>query len=127
MTTERSASGDDAERFCLIAFRVMESAQTWSSRSRPLRENNVLAQQAEESLVLLSLLTGKHFRLEGAGRRIWELSDGSQTVDSIATAVCAEYDADRATVIQDAIELLADLAAEGLVEDRLRPDAGHTE
>jgi hypothetical protein len=43
------------------------------------------------------------------------LCDGQRTVDDIAQEVAAEYDAPPETVRADAVELLEELASEGLL------------
>jgi hypothetical protein len=75
----------------------------------------VLFQPADGSLVLLNLFDGRHFTLEQTGRRIWELSDGTRTVAEIVAAICAEYNAETVVVEADTLELLGELASDGLL------------
>jgi hypothetical protein len=77
----------------------------------------VLATRTGESVVLLDPRSGSYYSLDGVGARIWELSDGDHTVADITAALDAEYDAPAAAIESDALDLLRDLSAEGLVAD----------
>ncbi|MGO8871769.1 MAG: PqqD family protein [Acidimicrobiales bacterium] len=79
------------------------------------RRDRVMMQQVEGDSVLLDIDTGEYFSLNEVGGRVWELCDGTRSVESIADAICTEYDVERATAMRDADELLADLAGAGLV------------
>ena len=89
----------------------------WESRVRPVHSSDVLYQHADATVVLLNLARGQYFTLENTARRIWELTDGSRTVDDIITTICAEYSAERDVVESDTLELLTDLASEGLISE----------
>lgn len=49
------------------------------------------------------------------GARIWELCDGQRTVREIADALADEYDAAPEEILPDAVELIDELSAEGLL------------
>ncbi len=86
-------------------------------QSRPLRRPDVLAQTAGETVVLLTPGTGEYFTLNEVGGRIWDLSDGNRTVAEIAALVSDEYDAPIEQIQTDALELLAELTEERLMND----------
>jgi hypothetical protein len=67
--------------------------------------------------VLLDPQTGAYYSLDDVGARLWELCDGSRTRSETIAAICAEYDADPATVETDILSLLDELAREHLVEE----------
>jgi hypothetical protein len=90
---------------------------SWDDQSVPRRRASVATQQALHTLVLLDLLTGRYFTLEGSGDRMWELSDGSRTLADIVTEVAATFAAEPSTVRGDALELFERLTREGLVDD----------
>ncbi len=77
-----------------------------------------MMQQVEGDSVLLDIDTGEYFALNEVGGRVWELCDGTRSVESIADAICDEYDVERATAMSDADELLAGLAGAGLVVEQ---------
>ncbi len=83
--------------------------------SRLKRRDDILAQRASETQLLLNLSSGQYYALDEVGTRIWELCDGSRTVAEIAAVVGDEYDAPIDVIQADALELLEDLAGENLV------------
>jgi coenzyme PQQ synthesis protein D (PqqD) len=88
----------------------------WTAATRVRHAEDVLATKTGDTLVLLDSRGGEYYSLEGVGARIWELADGTRSVADIAAELDHEYDAPRTTIESDALELLFDLAAEGLVE-----------
>lgn len=58
---------------------------------------------------------GLLYPLNSVATRIWELADGSRSVDAIITALVDEFDADEATIRADALRFLDDLATAGLI------------
>jgi hypothetical protein len=87
------------------------------AESHPRRGEQVLARQAADSLVLLDPKSGEYFSLDGVGARIWELCDGTRSVEEITDVITSEYGEGRSTVESDVRELLGDLASERLVVD----------
>jgi hypothetical protein len=85
--------------------------------SRPLRRQDVLAQKAGDTLVLLTPDTGEYYTLNEVGARIWELVDGTVTVAEIAGVLAEEYEAPIEQIQADTLELLAELAAETFIRD----------
>jgi hypothetical protein len=85
--------------------------------SRPNRRSDILVQVAGDTVVLLTPDSGEYFTLNEVGGRIWELADGTRSVDQIATALVDEFEAPLDEVRADALDLLQQLAEEGLVAD----------
>ena len=85
--------------------------------SQPRRRDHVLAQKSGDAVVLLDSETGRYYRLDDVGARIWQLADGSRSVAAIGSVLADEYDAPAERIEADAIELLAELAAEELIVD----------
>jgi hypothetical protein len=75
----------------------------------------VLAQQAEDELVLLAVEEGSYFALNEVGARVWELCDGTRDVDQIQGIIGAEFDAPLDVIERDVRGLLEDLAEDHLV------------
>ncbi|HEY3283723.1 MAG TPA: PqqD family protein [Armatimonadota bacterium] len=92
-----------------------------NSNSVPSRREGVLTQEAEGTLLLLSLDDGQYFSLDEVGQRMWDLCNGVRTVRQIAEALALEYEATADTIEQDALGLLGELKADGLVELVPRP------
>lgn len=85
--------------------------------SRPGKPEHVLARRTEDSLVVLNPQSGQYYALDDVGARVWELCDGRRSVSELVAILCGEYDAAAATVQEDVLELLADLAEEDLVQE----------
>jgi hypothetical protein len=86
-------------------------------QSRPVRVERLLSHKGDEELVLLDPEDGSYYTLDEVGARIWELADGTRTAAQIAEALDAEFDAPLEEIQADLLELLAELAASGLVSD----------
>jgi hypothetical protein len=76
---------------------------------------HVLAEKVADTTVLLDPLSGEYFSLDEIGGAVWDLCDGSNSLQDIWTALTREYDAP-SSVDDDVGELVAALAGEGLVE-----------
>jgi hypothetical protein len=85
--------------------------------SRPTRRSDILAQAAGDTVILLTPDSGEYFTLNEVGGRIWELADGSRTVADIAALLVVEYEAPLEEIQADALEVLGELAEEGLIAD----------
>jgi len=88
-----------------------------TAASRPRRSDRVLKQEAEGSVVLLSIDSGAYFALDVLGGRVWDFCTGDLTVREMASCLETDYDAPAATIEEDLVELLSDLAREKLVHD----------
>jgi len=88
-----------------------------TATSRPRRSDRVLKQEAEGSVVLLCMDSGAYFALDVLGGRVWDFCAGDLTVREMASCLERDYDAAAATIEEDLVELLSDLAREKLVHD----------
>jgi hypothetical protein len=77
----------------------------------------VVEQRADDSLVLVHVDTGRFYSLEGTGDLIWHMCDGHTTLGDIIATVSSRFGTDPGTVRNDALELLGELAREGLIDD----------
>ena len=66
-------------------------------------------------LVLLDSRTGRYYKLDDVGARIWSLCDGERNAADIAAQLSDEYDAPPDVIAADALELLRDLVSERLL------------
>ena len=95
----------------------MESHSTYPCRRQvPWR---VLDTEA----LVVDVKAGLLYPLNSVGARIWQLSDGQQSVDDIVRRLAAEFDADEKTIREDAADFLRELRQRGLIslDDRPRP------
>ena len=82
---------------------------------RPARDTRVAFTRAGDSAVLLDPRSGNYFSLSEVGADLWELCDGDRTIDDIVLELGERYDAPSQTILEDALELLHELEAEGLL------------
>jgi hypothetical protein len=78
-------------------------------------KDQVSSDLAGES-ILLSLKTAKYYGLDQVGARIWELVQQPTPVTTVCDTILNEFDVDRERCERDVLELLRQLAAEGLIE-----------
>jgi hypothetical protein len=83
--------------------------------NRPQRTENVVARTLDGEAVLLDLASEEYYSLNEVGSRIWELADGEHSVGDMVEAIVTDYDAERAQVEEDVLDLLDELSREGLV------------
>ncbi len=84
-------------------------------RRRPAHGVTVIARDLGEELVLLDTRDEQYYSLDEVGAFIWQRIDGQRTVAELAAAVAVEYEAPEATIQQDTLEMLEQLASEGLI------------
>lgn len=71
--------------------------------------------ELEGEAVILDLGEGVYYGLDPIGAHVWSLLAEERTVAELRDRVVAAYDVDSATAEADLMELLAELAARGLV------------
>ena len=67
-------------------------------------------------VVILNLKAGVYHGLDATGARVWELLQQPRKVAEIRDVLLAEYDVEPERCERDLLELLADLAGNGLLE-----------
>lgn len=60
------------------------------------------------------------YTLSPVAARVWNLLDGSRSLDEVVDAICAEYDVDRETARRDLEELLVSLEEAKLLTETSR-------
>lgn len=75
----------------------------------------VLSTDLHNEGVLLDLATGEYFGLDEVGMDMWRLLTTSDTVEAARAALLAQYDVAADVLARDLDELIASLAARGLV------------
>lgn len=83
--------------------------------SRPRPRDGILRQEADGSVVLLCLESGRYYSLNLVGSRVWELCDGVRTLAEIAGQLAQEFDAPRPVIEADVLSLVGELLGEKLV------------
>ena len=77
--------------------------------------DQVSADLAGEAAIL-NLKSGVYYGLNAVGARIWSLIQEPKSVEDIRDAILNEYDVDPERCESDLLQLLQQLAAEGLIE-----------
>ena len=72
-------------------------------------------QALDTEALLVDVKGGLLYPLNTVGARIWELCDGTRSVDEIVVALAAEFDAPETTIRADAVEFIERLADAKLV------------
>lgn len=78
----------------------------------PIPHRQVAGRVIDDEAVLVLSETGDVQVLNETGARIWELADGTRTVDQIARAIADEYAVDFAQAAPDVLAFVQRLAAE---------------
>jgi Coenzyme PQQ synthesis protein D (PqqD) len=81
-----------------------------------IRRREVAAKVIDGEAILINLSTGLYYSMGKVGGRVWSLIEQSCNSEDIASAVAAEYDVPAATARADVANLVAQLAAENLIE-----------
>lgn len=84
--------------------------------SKATASDDVLVQEVGGESVLLDLASERYFGLDPVGTRIWALLGEHASLQAIADAMCAEFDAEPERIQSDLLALVAELAEAGLVK-----------
>lgn len=77
-----------------VSSRALDCSNIVESAVRPRRREDVIAQAMPDgSGVLVDPRSGSSYALNEAGRFVWELCDGTHTVDRMVEAMLERYDA----------------------------------
>jgi hypothetical protein len=76
---------------------------------------DVLSTPIGDSLMLLDLVSGVYYELEGVGARIWQLFDEQMTPAQVANQVSVEYGVSTTEASNDLADLLEELSTSKLV------------
>jgi hypothetical protein len=96
-----------------------------SDRERlPRRRNDVELRDDGHDTWLVSNETHATHRLNPTARAIWELCDGTTTLDELAGAICEIFDVPRDVAISDVREVVDQFSAADLVDwPGIRPES----
>jgi len=86
------------------------------SQSYPLRNPGVAFKRMLEEVVLLNLTTGVYYSSNETGADIWELCDGTVSIEHIISKMVELFDLEHEQAQEHLLEFLGDLEQEGLVK-----------
>lgn len=78
------------------------------------RNKNVAWRIIEGEAILVSAEESMLHSLDEVGTRIWELSDGTNTVRAIVNSICDEFEVDHQQAEADVIEFVNNLSSDKL-------------
>jgi len=82
---------------------------------RPIHTSNVASRVYGADAVIISPDEGMVRMLNPTATRIWQLADGSRSVEEIAAALTEEYEVERDQAQQAVAILLGELTEKGLI------------
>jgi hypothetical protein len=91
-----------------------ESVNAGDIYIKPSRD--IAARRMLDEMVIMSVKDSKVFSLNPVATCIWSAADGATTLrEIVARAVVSEFEVDADTAYQDAVELVEELAQEGIL------------
>lgn len=78
--------------------------------------SQVSSQFMDEETVILDVQEGAYYVLNPVGARIWELIATPKRVEEVIDTLMDEYEVEKDQCTREVMELLQDLAGQGLVE-----------
>jgi coenzyme PQQ biosynthesis protein PqqD len=72
----------------------------------PRRKEQVIAQKASNDFLLFNMDDGNYYSLNEVGARIWELCDGTHSIEEIIDTLAREYDEAKNVLAEDVVEFL---------------------
>ena len=70
------------------------------------RNDEPIAVEVDQTVVMMSLAQGMYFGLEGAGPRIWSLLERPHSAAELAAELVADFEVDEATCLRDVCDFL---------------------
>ncbi len=80
------------------------------------RNPNLVSTDMDGETVMMSIDKGAYFGIGGIGPDLWELLAAPQTIDSLVTAICAEYDVAASDARRDIEDFLGRMVQNDLVK-----------
>jgi hypothetical protein len=80
------------------------------------RNSDVIAAEADQDIVMVSIEKGLYYGVSDVGRAIWEAAQNPIKVSDLINDLMAAYDVDRTTCEQQTLSFLQDLLNEGLLQ-----------
>jgi hypothetical protein len=80
------------------------------------RDPEVLAAEADQDLVMVSIANGLYYGISDVAREIWEAIERPKKVSDLIDDLTGSYNIDRTTCKEETLSFLEDLRAEGLLK-----------
>lgn len=79
------------------------------------RNGDIIFSDMGEETVMMSIEKGEYYGLDAIGRRVWELLETTQTVSSLCSRLCEEFEVTQEQCSRDVLTFLQTLAEKDLI------------
>ena len=80
------------------------------------RNREMVHDYLDEHIVMMNIETGQYYRFNEVGTRVWELlENGTQSIETLADKIMAEFNAGRDQVISDIMAFATKSCDQGLI------------
>lgn len=84
--------------------------------TNPTKKNELVFNKLNDQLIIIDFKSSTQFhQVNEVGARIWELCDGHNTPDTMATTLAEEFEADIAEIKTDVLTFLEELKKNALI------------
>jgi hypothetical protein len=80
------------------------------------RDPDVIAAEADQDLVMVSIANGLYYGVSDVAREIWEAIERPKKISDLIDDLVGTYNIDRTTCKEETLSFLEDLRAEGLLK-----------
>ena len=80
------------------------------------RDHEVIAAEADQDVVMVSIANGLYYAVSDIAREIWEAIDRPKKISDLIDGLTATYDVDRRMCEEETLSFLEDLRTEGLLQ-----------
>lgn len=80
-----------------------------------LNEEEVVAKLIEDEAILINLVSGVYYSMDGCGARVWSLIEAGAALETIIATLASEYDVPMPRASEDVRRLIAELLEQRLV------------
>jgi len=82
------------------------------------RDHDVIAAEADQDVVMVSIANGLYYAVSDIARKIWETIDRPKKISDLIDDLTATYNVDRHLCEEETLSFLDDLRTEGLLQVR---------
>ena len=82
------------------------------------RDHDVIAAEADQDVVMVSIANGLYYAVSDIAREIWEAIDRPKKISDLIEDLTATYNVDRHVCEEETFSFLEDLRTEGLLQVR---------
>jgi hypothetical protein len=87
------------------------------------RDPEVIAAEADQDLVMVSIANGSYYGISDVARAIWETIENPKKISDIIDDLASKYDVDHSKCEEQTLSFLRDLLAERLLQVKDVPAA----